>query len=54
MQHGLLDPASLQRMLYDTLDQSDDIVIVLEQTGDDAESVVVATGQRRVLPCRTP
>jgi PAS domain S-box-containing protein len=43
MQHGLLDSASVQRMLYDTLDQSDDIVIVLEQTGNDAESVVVAT-----------
>jgi PAS domain S-box-containing protein len=43
MQHGLLDSASLQRMLYDTLDQSDDIVIVLEQTGHDADSVVIAT-----------
>jgi PAS domain S-box-containing protein len=43
MQHGLLDSASVHRMLYDTLDQSDDIVIVLEQTGQDVDSVVVAT-----------
>ena len=34
--HGHLDPSSLQRMLYDTLDHSDDIVLVLEQTTDDA------------------
>ena len=30
MKHGQLDPSSLQRMLYDTLDHSDDIVLVLE------------------------
>ena len=42
MRHGLLEPASLQRMLYDTLDQSDDLVVVLEQSGPDRENIVVA------------
>jgi PAS domain S-box-containing protein len=42
MRHGLLEPASLQRMLYDTLDQSDDLVVVLEQSGPDHENFVVA------------
>jgi PAS domain S-box-containing protein len=36
MRHGLLEPALLQRMLYDTLDHSDDIVVILEQVGADA------------------
>jgi PAS domain S-box-containing protein len=31
MKHGLLDAASLQRILYETLDQSDDCVLVLER-----------------------
>src|SRR5699024_1038040 len=39
MRHGLLDAAALQRMLYDALDQSDDIVVVLEL---DAGDLVVA------------
>jgi PAS domain-containing protein len=43
MRHGLLEPASLQRMLYDTLDQSDDLVVVLEKSGPDCENIVVAT-----------
>src|SRR5690349_7033821 len=34
MRNGLLDAPSLQRMLYEALDHSDDIVIVLEQSGD--------------------
>jgi PAS domain S-box-containing protein len=37
MRHGRLEPASLQRMLYETLDQSDDVVLVLEQDGDASE-----------------
>jgi PAS domain S-box-containing protein len=39
----MLDPASLQRMLYDTLDRSDDIVLVLEQTGHEAADLCVAS-----------
>ena len=43
MRYGLLDQVSLQQMLFDTLDHSDDIVFVLEQTGDDIEDIVVAS-----------
>jgi hypothetical protein len=43
MRHGLLEPASLQRMLYDTLEKSDDLVVVLEKSGPDCENIVVAT-----------
>ena len=43
MRHGLLDHASLQQMLYDTLDHSDDIILVLEQTGGAAEDIVIAS-----------
>jgi PAS domain S-box-containing protein len=43
MRHGLLDPASLQRMLYETLDHSDDVVLVLEQASDDAMDLCVAS-----------
>ena len=43
MRHGLLDAASLERLLYDALDQSDDIVLILEQTGDDAEQLLIAS-----------
>ena len=50
MGHGLLDPASLQRMLYDTLDHSDDIVLVLEQTGDDGRRPRHRFRQRCVPP----
>jgi len=42
MKHGLLARTSLQQMLYDALDHSDDIVLVLEQTGDSPEDIVVA------------
>ena len=41
MRHGRLDPASLQRMLYDTLDQSDDIVFVLEQVDERADGIIL-------------
>ena len=51
MRHGLLDRASLQQMLYDTLDHSDDIVFFLEQTGDSAEDIVVAAANDAM--CRT-
>lgn len=43
MRHGRLGQASLQQMLYDTLDHSDDIIVVLEQTGGAAEDIVIAT-----------
>jgi PAS domain S-box-containing protein len=51
MKHGLLDPASLQRILYDTLDQSDDFVLVLEQSGDDAADAIIASANDAF--CRT-
>src|SRR5262249_8300251 len=43
MRHGLLNAASLQRMLYEALDHSDDMVLVLEQTGTRAEDLVVVS-----------
>jgi PAS domain S-box-containing protein len=49
MGHGLLDPASLQRMLYDTLDLSDDMVLVLEQAGDDAADLGIASANGAFL-----
>ena len=51
MRHGPLDPASLQRMLYDTLDHSDDIVLVLEQTDADAGDLTIASANDAF--CRT-
>ena len=45
MNHRLRDPASIQRLLYEALDGSDNIVIVLEQSGNGASaglSVVAA------------
>ena len=42
MREGLLDHASIERMLYDALDHSDDIVLILEQRGDGAEDIVLA------------
>ena len=47
MRHGLLDVASLQHMLCDTLDRSDDIVVILEQTGDGDTDIVIATSTTR-------
>src|SRR5277367_173047 len=38
---GPPDPASLHQLLYQALDSSDDVMLVLEQTGDDANSPVV-------------
>ena len=43
MKHGLIDDASLQQMLYDALDQSDDIVLVLERTGEAIEDLVMVS-----------
>ena len=43
MLHGLRDPALLQRMLYEALDHSDDIIVILEQTGDGADDIVNAS-----------
>ena len=51
MKHGQLDPSSLQRMLYDTLDHSDDIVLVLEQTTEDAVALGIASANDAF--CRT-
>ena len=42
MKHGLLDAPALQQMLYQALDDSDDLVLVLEQIGSGAEGLVVA------------
>ena len=42
MKHGLLDAPALQRMLYQALDDSDDLVLVLEQTGTGADGLVIA------------
>ena len=52
MRHGQLDPSSLQRMLYDTLDHSDDIVLVLEQTTEDADGIVLVAANDAL--CRRP
>lgn len=43
MLHGLRDPALLQRILYEALDHSDDIIVILEQTGDGADDIVNAS-----------
>ncbi len=51
MKQGQLDPSSFQRMLYDTLDHSDDIVLVLEQTTDDAANLGIASANDAF--CRT-
>src|SRR4051812_32244975 len=51
MRQGLHDQASLQQMLYDTLDCSDDIVLILEQAGDNPEDIVVASANGAF--CRT-
>jgi hypothetical protein len=50
MRQGLLDAVSLQRMLYDALDQSDDSVLILEQVGSGADGVVVASVNGAVCP----
>ncbi len=39
--HGPPDPASLQQLLYQALDSSDNVMLVLEQSGDDAGSPIV-------------
>ena len=43
MKHGLIDHASLQHMLYEALDQSDDIVLVLERTGEAIDGLVLVS-----------
>jgi PAS domain S-box-containing protein len=43
MKHSLLDPAALQKIVYDTLDDSDDLVLLLEQTDESASGIIVAT-----------
>ena len=53
MKHGCSLGVVFQQMLYDTLDHSDDIVLVLEQTGDAADESS-CFGQRRVLPHLRP
>jgi PAS domain S-box-containing protein len=42
MEHGLLDPTSLHHLLSHALDRSDDLVVVLERTGDGADHLVIA------------
>lgn len=51
MKHGLLDPTLIQRMLYETLDHSDDIVLVLEQSGGDRANLKIASAND--VFCRT-
>ena len=41
MNWGLLDPASLQQLLYQALDASDNIVLVLQQSDDASVGLVV-------------
>ena len=41
MNHGLIDATSLQRMLYETLDHSDDCVLVLEKVNDTADDLTI-------------
>jgi PAS domain S-box-containing protein len=42
MRQGLLDPASIQQLLYQALDGSDNIVLMLEQSGDASAGLLVA------------
>ena len=42
MKHGLLDTALLPQMLYRALNGSDDLVVILEQTGDATDDLLVA------------
>jgi PAS domain S-box-containing protein len=42
MKHGRLDAPSLERMIYQALDGSDDLVLVMEQMEDGADGPVVA------------
>ena len=42
MRRGLLDPASLQHLLFQALDRSDNFVLVLEHSGDPADGLIVA------------
>lgn len=43
MKHGLLDASKLQRIVYETLDQSDDCVLVLEKMDDVEDGLVVVS-----------
>jgi PAS domain S-box-containing protein len=51
MMNGSLEANALQRMLYDALDQSDDIVLMLEETSSDAEPLVIVSANGAF--CRT-
>jgi PAS domain S-box-containing protein len=51
MMGGSLEATALQRMLYDALDQSDDIVLMLEETSSDAEPLVIISANDAF--CRT-
>src|ERR1700722_5436416 len=43
MKHGPLDATGLQRTLYETLDHSDDSVLVLEETDDASDDLVIVS-----------
>jgi PAS domain S-box-containing protein len=43
MKHGLLDAVSLQRMLYETLDHSNDCVLFLEKMDDATDDLIVVS-----------
>ncbi|MEJ0015338.1 MAG: PAS domain-containing protein [Acetobacteraceae bacterium] len=51
MRQGILDSATLQRLVCDALDQSDDLVVILELLGDGADDLVVAAANEAF--CRT-
>jgi hypothetical protein len=41
MKHSLLDPTTLRHIVFDTLDDSDDFVLILERTDESASGIVV-------------
>src|SRR5690349_5897926 len=43
MQRGLIDTSSLQRMVYETMDHSDDCVLVLARSNDGSDDLTVVT-----------
>jgi len=44
MRQGLLDGSTLRQMVYDALDASDDLILVLEHVGERDEDLLIAAG----------
>src|ERR1700749_2812634 len=42
MKHSSLDPSTLQQIVFDTLDYSDDLILVLEQIDESASGITIA------------